>query len=78
MKLTDLPGKRDARRQSVVDKLDPAIIEQLREARINDSHSVNQMIAWLHEHCGATQVTASALSQWFAREGLTSSRMTDG
>jgi hypothetical protein len=78
MKLSDLPGKREARRQSTVDRLDQSIIDQLVAARTNDTHSVNQMVAWLNEHCGVTTVTASALSQWFTREGLTATGRTNG
>lgn len=78
MKLSDLPGKVEARRTSRVDRLDRSIIDQLVAARTNDTHSVNQMVAWLTDHCGVTNVTASALSQWFSREGLTTSSRTDG
>jgi len=77
MKLSDLPGKRE-RRNSKVDRLDQSIIDQLVAARKNDTHSVNQMVAWLTEHCGVTTVSASALAQWFAREGLTTTGRADG
>jgi hypothetical protein len=78
MKLSDLPGKREARRHSKVDRLDQSIIDQLVAARKNDTHSVNQMVAWLNEHCGVTNVTASGLAQWFAREGLTTTGRANG
>jgi hypothetical protein len=78
MKLSDLPGKSEARRHSKVDLLDQSIIDQLVAARTNDTHSVNQMVAWLVEHCGVTNVTASGLSQWFAREGLTRTGRANG
>lgn len=78
MKLSDLPGKREARRTSKVDRLDQSIIDQLIAARTNDTHSVNQMVAWLTEHCGVTNVSASALAQWFSSRGLAAGGAADG
>jgi hypothetical protein len=74
MRLSDRPTSRRRGRVSSVDRLPTDILDQLLEARRSGSHSVNDMVDWLHSDPDHTdpvfqQVTASALSQWFAARG---------
>lgn len=58
----------------MVDGLPADVIDQLVEARRSGSHSVADMVDWLHndpDHTDAAfrKVTVSALQQWFAARG---------
>lgn len=58
---------------SAIDALPNEIREQLVEARINNTHYVPEMVAWLHseEFEGEfDHVTVPMLNHWFLRRGM--------
>jgi len=58
---------------SAVDKLPPEILEQLVEARKSRSHSVPEMVDWLHDEDfqGAyLHISCPMLYNWFGRRGV--------
>lgn len=67
MQLSDY--RNGKQRRSCVDLLPADVREQLCEAKRSRSHSVREMIEWLQLE-GYEDVTASALNQWFDREGV--------
>jgi hypothetical protein len=71
-KLSETTGRKRTRR-SAVDTLPEDIREQLIEARLAGTHSVTDMVEWLHndpEHGDAYHsVSVPALTQWFQRRG---------
>lgn len=72
MRLSDVPSRHKGR-VSVVDLLPDDVREQLVEARETGSHSLTQMLWWLHNDPDAGEhgpnVTKDALRQWFDRRG---------
>jgi hypothetical protein len=69
-RLGEMPRKR--RLSSAIDRLPPEILGQLIEARVNHTHTVREMVVWLHdeEFDGAYgHVTDTMLYNWFNRRG---------
>ena len=67
MQLSDYSNTKQPR--SVVDGLPQDVRDQLCEARRVRSHSVREMVEWLRLE-GYDFVSASALTQWFYRQGV--------
>lgn len=69
-RLADTPGFQ-RKRLSQIDLLPADIRDQLIAARLNHTHSVSEMVTWLHDaHDGQYQnITKAMLDNWFQRWG---------
>lgn len=71
-KLSETQGRARTRR-SAIDAIPDEIKDQLVEARTSGTHSVMDMVDWLHndpDHGDNYQkITVPALTQWFQRRG---------